>query len=129
MTLVETTCAIFILGVATTAVVHMVSTIAVQRRLADRQMLAAEEAANLMEEVFATSWSEITDEKLTDLSLSETLQRQGGNPALSVSARLQPGPPASKEVRISIDWDEPGGGRSIPIQLIAWCYRSKETNQ
>lgn len=129
MTLVETTCAIFILGVATTAVVHMVSTIAMQRRLADRQMLAVEEAANLMEGVFSMPWSEVTDEKLADLSLSDTLQKQSGNPALSVSARHHPGPPASKEIRISVDWAEPGGGRSKPVRLIAWRYWSKETDQ
>jgi Tfp pilus assembly protein PilV len=129
MTLVETTCALFILGVATAAVVHMVSTIAMQRRLADRQTLAAEEAANLMEEIFAMPWSEITDEKLAALSLSEMLQKLGGKPAHSVSARHHPGPPASKEIRISIDWTEPGGGRSNPVQLIAWRYWSKETDQ
>ena len=129
MTLIETMCAIFILGVATTAVVHMVSTIAMQRRFADRQTLGAEEAANLMEEIFAMPWSEITDEKLAELSLSETLQRLGGNPALTVSARHQPGPPASREIRISIDWAEPGGERSKPVQLIAWRYWSRETDQ
>ena len=48
MTLVETMCAVFIVGVTAAAVVQMVSTIAVQRRLADRRSLAAEEAANLM---------------------------------------------------------------------------------
>ncbi|MBC8874035.1 MAG: prepilin-type N-terminal cleavage/methylation domain-containing protein [Planctomycetes bacterium] len=129
MTLVETMCAVFILGVATTAVVQMVSAIAVQRRLADRRSLAAEEAANLMEQILAMPWPEIADEKFADMSLSKTLQKLGGDPALCISARPQPGPPTSKEIRISIDWVDTGGGRSKPVQLIAWHFRSKETNE
>jgi len=129
MTLVETMCAVFVLGVATVAVVQIVSTISVQRRLADRRSLAAEEAANLMEDVFAMPWAEITDEKLAGLLLSETLQRLGGDPALSAAVQRHPGPPASKEIRISIDWADPGGGRSNPVQLIAWRFWSKETGE
>ena len=68
--------ALVLLGAAAALMAQTLGGVAQQRRAADQQSLALQEAANLMEQLFAIPYAELTPERAADLRLSELARHQ-----------------------------------------------------
>jgi len=127
--LLETTVAIIILGAAMVAVAHTVAATAVQRQSAERQTLATQEAANLMERIYVLSVDEITAEKVSELRLSPSCHDRLPDAKLDITVESATQEPLSKKIGIQIEWTGHGGIRSQPVRLTAWKYAKKEAGE
>jgi len=126
--LLETTVAMVILLVAMIAVAQTVATVAMQRRIAEQRALATQEAANLMERIYSLPWGEATEEKISELQLSETCRQRLPDARLGVVVESTDDPVPGREIRIEIDWRDRAGKRGAPIRLTAWKYAKEEAN-
>lgn len=124
--LLETTVAIVILAAAIVAVAHTMAVLTVQRQSAERQSLATQEAANLMERIYVLPVDEITAEKVSELELSATCRERLPEATLDIAVEsLSAGPPA-KRISIEIEWTGHGQVRSKPVRVTAWKHAKKE---
>jgi hypothetical protein len=126
--LLETTVAMVILLVAMLAVAQTVATVAVQRRVAEQRALATQEAANLMERVYSLPWDEATEDKISEMQLSETCRQRLPDARLGVVVESAGERVPGREIRIEIDWQDRAGRRSAPVRLTAWKYAQQEAN-
>ena len=120
--LVEVGVALVVLSVAMILVAQMLAALGTQRRVAEQNALAQQEAANLMERLFATPWAELTQQAASQLNLSE---RCGPRlPGASLTAKVVPsdGPPAGKQLTIEIAWRGSQGAPARSVRLAAWRY-------
>lgn len=124
--LLETTVAIIILAAAIVAVAHTVAVVSVQRQSAERQALATEEAANLMERIYAWPVDEITAEKVAKLKLSPICRERLPEATLEVAVESTSGDPPARRIAVEIEWTEHGGVRGRPVRLTAWKHLRKE---
>ncbi len=127
--LLETTVAIIILGAAMVAVAHTVATLAVQRQSAERQTLATQEAANLMERLFVLPADDITAERVSELQLSPSCHDRLPDAKLDITIEPAGLEPTSKKIGIQIEWTGHGGMRSPPVRLTAWKYAKEEAGE
>ncbi len=126
--LLETTVAMAILLVAMLAVAQTVATVARQRRIAEQRALATQEAANLMERIYSLPWDEATEERISELPLSETCRQRLPAASLGVVLESVGDQVPGKQIRIEISWPDRAGNRGTPVQLTAWKYAEQEAN-
>jgi hypothetical protein len=124
--LLETTVAIVILAVAIVAVAHTMAVLSVQRQSAERQTLAMQEAANLMERIYVLPVDEITTEKVATLKLPAACRQRLPGAKLGVAVESLDQDPPAKRISIEIEWTGHGGVRSRPIRVTAWKHAKKE---
>ncbi len=125
-TLTETTVAMFILAAAIVAVAQLMAAVAKHRITAERETVARQEAANLMERVFAMPWTELTEEHVASLQLSETCQQRLPNPQLNISVESAAGTPAGRQIRVELTWRDSSGQYRRSASLTAWRYAAEE---
>lgn len=120
--LAEMGVALVVVSVAIILVAQMLAALGTQRRVAEQNALAQQEAANLMERLFATPWAELTQTTASQLTLSE---RCGPRlPDASLTAKVVPsdGPPAGKQLTIEIAWRGSQVEQVRCVRLAAWRY-------
>ena len=120
----EVTMAVTLLAFAFIAVAQLLAVAAKQRRETDWRVMATREAANVLEQIMARPWEEITTEKLAEIELSAEAAARLPEAQLSVAVDESDGTPAEKKVRVEIDWKDLGGLRVEPIRLVAWKHRA-----
>ena len=127
-TLMEAMMAIAIAGVVLGAVAQLVAVIAGQQRLYDRRHVAVQEAGNLMEDLMSRPWSELDEEQLTPLSLSDWCRQTLPNAQLRV--KVSPANEADEIRRISvrIEWGDSAVAQRRPVELTAWRARIEEVS-
>lgn len=124
----EATMAIIMATAAIVGTAQILAVIAHQRREIDRRSTAMREAGNVMEEIAACPWSELTREKLSALSLSDECRMVLREPRLRIAIDPEPAR-AGKHIRIEIDWLATQDQRALPLRLAAWRYPREEPNQ
>ena len=124
--LLETTVAIVILAAAIVAVAHTMAVLSVQRQSAERQSLATQEAANLMERIYVLPASEITPKKVAELKLSPTCRERLPEATLDIAVESLGAEPPAKRISIEIEWTGHGGVRCQPVRVTAWKHAKKE---
>ncbi|MCA9121651.1 MAG: hypothetical protein H6822_36345 [Planctomycetaceae bacterium] len=92
-----------------------------QRRDVDRRILASREAGNLMEQVTAKPWDQITTDTLAELALSEECATSLPEARLQVSV-ASAADSIGKQITLEIDWVTMPDQRVVPLRLIAWRY-------
>lgn len=97
-----------------------------QRRAATQRAVAVREAGNLMEELMAWPWAEITPDKLEQVPLSESCRQILPGARLQLKASAEGEPAAAQRISIRIDWQDTAGQRGEPVRLAAWRYPDEE---
>jgi hypothetical protein len=97
-----------------------------QRRAALQRAAAVREAGNLMEEVLARPWAELTPDKLAQMPLSESCRQSLPGVRLQLEATAEGEPTAAQRISIRIDWQDTAGQRGEPVRLVAWRYADEE---
>lgn len=116
---------------ATAAIVGTAEVLAVisyQRRDLERRSLASREAGNLMEEIAARPWTDLTEDALSELSLSAECVSVLREPRLKIAVAEEDGG-VGKQISIEIDWLTSHDQRVTPQQLVAWRYPTGESEQ
>jgi prepilin-type N-terminal cleavage/methylation domain-containing protein len=121
-TIIEMIAASALTAVLVTMCVQMLSSTAVQRRSAERRMIALEEAANLTESVGSLAWEELTPERIAQYRLSEPAQQILGGGELRIALEPSASGPPAKLVRVEITWPGAGGGTDSPVRLSSWVF-------
>ncbi|MDA1051499.1 MAG: hypothetical protein O3C40_13605 [Planctomycetota bacterium] len=116
---------------ATAVIVGTAQTLAFishQRRDIDRQSIAIREAGNLLEEIAARPWNDITKENLATLALSDDCNAVLREPRLSITVDSEPAG-SGKHISVEIDWLTGPGQRALPLRVAAWRYPTGESDQ
>ncbi len=108
--------------------VQVLAVISHQRREIDRRSIAVREAGNLLEEIAARPWSELTEDKLSTLALSDECKSVLREPRLRIAVDPEPDG-AGKHISVEIDWLTGQDQRALPLRLAVWRYSSEEPNQ
>jgi prepilin-type N-terminal cleavage/methylation domain-containing protein len=126
-TVTECLVALALLGAAAALMAQVLGGVAQQRRAADQQSLALQEAANLMEQLFAIPFAVLTPERAADLTLSEPARHQLPGARLDVAVTPASDEPAAKEVRVALRWLDRSGQYGAPLQLTAWRHQGERS--
>jgi prepilin-type N-terminal cleavage/methylation domain-containing protein len=121
-TIVEMIAASALTAMLVTMCVQMLSSTSVQRRSAERRMIALEEAANVTESIGSLAWEELTPERIAQYRLSEPAQQILGGGALKIWLEPATSGPPAKLVRVEITWPAAGGGIDAPVRLSSWVF-------
>jgi Tfp pilus assembly protein PilE len=94
-----------------------------RQRLAMRHRQAAmEEAANVLERVAARPWPQLTPAALGRERLSEDTREALSGGSLSIELAPEAGPPAARQVLVTVTWREPPAEEPLTVRLAAWRY-------
>ncbi len=121
-TVTECLVALVLLGAAAALMAQLVAAVGVQRRVADQHALALQETANLLERLFALPYAELTTQRAAEFQLSEAAQQRLPDARLQIDVNSTAGPPAAKEIRISLRWLDRSGRHGAPAELTAWRH-------
>ena len=116
--MVELVVGAVLLGIFLSSVGPMFRWIHEAKRTSDRHLLAMEELATQMEQLAALPPSQITDEKLQSLSLTESTHTL--IPDAKLTATRQPDDDRLQRVTMSLAWVNDAGLAVEPKRLTAW---------
>jgi type II secretory pathway pseudopilin PulG len=130
-TMIELTVAIVVLMAAVIVSAQSLTLVAAQRRIAERQAVAREAAANALESAMALSWSETTVERLAAIELPADARDVLPDAQLQVTlvpaTDLPTGnAPREMQIRVLMTPDATGRAASRPVQLTAWKFARAE---
>ena len=123
-TLIEVIMTLSILAVAMTVTVHVLGWIALDRRTSERRLLAAQEAANVLERFAARPFDRVTPEAAKQAVLSEAARQALPGAEITVTVDERGAAPDSKRVAVSIRWRQRSGEWDAPARLTTWVERN-----
>lgn len=97
-----------------------------QQRLLRQRLVAAEEAANLMERLTARPWSRLTAEAVADLQLSPEARLVLPEARVEIQIVEQAKPVVGKRIVVFLRWPEHNGRSQESVRLAAWKYRDSQ---
>ena len=124
----EASVAIIIATAVIVGTAQVLAIIAHQRRDLDQRSIAAREAGNLLEEIAALPWSDIAEDQLSELALSDECTSVLREPRLEITVSAEPAA-SGKRIGVAIDWLVAEDQRALPLRLAAWRYPRQESDQ
>ena len=124
--LLEVSVAAGLVAVAMIAVAQLLAVAARQDRSIEQRQLAAQEAANSLEQVLARPWNELNSEWLQSLSLTPQSRRLLPDGQLVCELETLAEEPAVKRVVATVSWKANVHERN-QLQLTAWRFQSEST--
>lgn len=126
----EAAIAMILVAAILTSVVQILAISARQSRARHLRLTATGEAGNLMEQLMARSWEQLTPEAVAAIQLSADCQTILPDPRLKIE--ITPSDDISggraKQLAIEIAWRDASGSDAAPIHLVAWKYPRPETD-
>ena len=123
----EATIALVLASAILVTVVQVLALSAQQSRSQHQRLTASHEAGNLMEQLMARSWEQLTPEAVASIELSEMCQTTLRDAQLAIA--VTPGSDGAKQLKIEIGWRHASGNQEAPVHLVAWKYPREETDQ
>jgi hypothetical protein len=123
VTLIEVSVSILLVAALGSLLAQALVSRAGQQRSIEHRELAVVEAGNLMEQMTALPWNDLTQERLAQFTLSDNLRR--AIPAAKLDVAIEPAAekPEARRISISIDYPGPGGQPARATRLTSWVYR------
>jgi hypothetical protein len=121
--------AMLIVAAVLVSITQVLAMAASQRRNATRRTVATREVGNLMEDVMSRPWEEVTTQRLADIPLSEACRYHMPDAQLHVEVTDEDESEAGRRIEIRIDWPNDASQRGVPVRLVAWKYRNKESER
>ena len=116
--MVEVVVGAVLLGIFLSSVGPMFRWIHESKRTSDRHLLAMQELSTQMEQLAALPPSQITDEKLQSLSMTDAARTL--IPDATLTANLEPDNGGLQRVTLSLAWVNDAGMAVEPKRLTAW---------
>lgn len=124
ITLLELIVSTILLGTVMLIAVPTLAWIGSEERQAEDREDALFEVSNVMEQITARPWDEISPARLQHVQPSEHLARQLSAARLSVSVVEEDN---SKRIIAELSWNERTGRPAAPVRITSWVYRSGGT--
>jgi hypothetical protein len=125
--LAEAAIATVMLMIAMTLTVKVVGWVALERRSAERRERALLEVSNVMEQITANSFDDVTPELARSMTLSPAARRS--LPGAELHVTVEPsdvGPRRSaKRIAIVLRWPGRSGIWEAPVRLASWIERGR----
>ncbi len=122
----EASVAVILAGAIIACVAQLLTFSAQQTRARTQRLTAVREAANLMEQLMARSWDDLTADHIAETRLSENCHSALPGSNLDVVLTDDEG---AKRVHLTITWQHASGNREAPVQLVAWKYPRGKVEQ
>jgi hypothetical protein len=115
------------LMIAMALTVKVLGWVGVERKVWDRRQWAAQEAANIMEQITSGPFEAVNAESSKKLTLSPEARRLLPDAELKVDVgeNDQAGGAGSKRVALQLRWHNRSGEWDAPVRLVAWIYRGR----
>jgi hypothetical protein len=94
-----------------------------QKNAARQRQAALLEVGNLMEELTALDWNDLTPERAAAVKLSDQLQAQLEESKLEVAVQSDANDETEKQIRIDLTWNLAPNRPAAPVRLSAWVFR------
>jgi hypothetical protein len=124
--LMELAVAGVLVGALLVVCLQLVAAAAGQRRAADLRQCALLELGNVMEQVTARPWAELTAAALSREKLSPPAARQMPGAELKIEVFTPAGEPGTKRITAAIGWQDRSGQLFAPLTLTAWRHQILE---
>ena len=113
------------LMIAMALTVKVLGWVGVERKVWDRRQWAAQEAANVMEQITSRPFGDVTAESAKKLSLSPEARRMlpDAELKLEIGENDQAGGAGSKRIALQLRWHNRSGEWDAPVRLVSWIYR------
>ncbi len=123
MTLVELAVAGAVVGALLIVCMQLLSAALAQRRAADQRQFALLELGNVIEQVAARPWGELTTAALSQEKLSPSAGRQLPGAELKIEVSASADDPGAKRITAALRWQDHGGQLVAPATLTTWRYK------
>ncbi|MEO8494093.1 MAG: hypothetical protein ABI614_03415 [Planctomycetota bacterium] len=121
--LVETAIGVALAVVVMIAVAQLVAVVVKQRHGVAQTRLATEEVANVMERVMVLPWNDLTAEAVARFAVSPETTVGLAEPQLSVAVTNLDDPLPTKQIEITLSWQDLAHRRVEPVRLVAWKHQ------
>ena len=121
--LIELAIAVFLLTVSMGVMVKAVTWVGIERRAADRRVMAIQEASNLLERLCAEPFEKITADRAKALGAESPALKElpGASWGFEV-VESKANSPAGKRISAKLRWKDRSAGWDGPVSLSCWVY-------
>ena len=124
--LLEVSLAAGIVAMAMIAIAQLLAVAAQQERAIEQRRVAAQEAANALEQLLARPWSDLIPERLADVTLSENSIERLPSGQLICALEESTERPSSKRITATVSWQN-RGGQEERVRFSAWRFQQEAT--
>jgi prepilin-type N-terminal cleavage/methylation domain-containing protein len=124
VTLIEITAALSVMGLAMIAAAQIHALTSLQMLRNQQQNIALHEASNLVEQLSAMSYDQLTEERVAAISLSGDTARRLPQASLSIAVQDMPGDLPARRYRLRLQWRTGSGATNRSIELSGWKYQT-----
>ena len=112
-----------IVGALLVVCLQLLSAAAAQRRAADQRQCALLELGNVMEQVAARPWAELTTAALSQEKPSPSANSQLPGAELKIEVFALADQPNAKRITAALRWQDRSGRLLVPVTLTTWRYK------
>lgn len=123
MMMIELAVAGVLVGTLLVVCLQLLSAALAQRRAADQRQCALLELGNVMEQVAARPWTELTTAILSQEKLSPSADSQLPGAELKIEVSPLADEPNAKRIIAALRWQDRGGQLLAPVTVTTWRYR------
>jgi len=116
-----------VLGAAAALLGQLLGELAQQRRAADQQTLALQQAANAMEQLAVIPYADLTPERAATLGLSDLARQHLPGAQLEIAIVPAPDAPPAKQIQVNLRWLDRSGRYGVPVQMTAWRHQQERS--
>jgi hypothetical protein len=102
---------------------QLLSAAVAQRRAADQRQWALVELGNVMEQVAARPWAELTTAALSKVRLSPSASSQLPGAELRIEVSTPADDPRAKRITATLRWQGRSGQPPAPVTVTTWRYK------
>ena len=118
--MVEMIVSLVLLGAVVSIVIPTLGWIGWQNRLSMQKQEAVQGLHNLMDELTARPYAELTPEAAGKIELPLALKQQ--LPSAKLQVEIAEAPPNARRIRLRLSWLQKNGRPLAPLRLSAWVY-------
>ena len=122
-TMVEILVAILLLGTLTAVCLKFFSGVNGQRKEQFAQLVAAQEAANVMERLAAVAWDDLPKQSGGQFPLSAQTRKSLPEGRVEIKVSDMSGPPPARRVIATVSWRPLPNEPEREARLVAWRYK------
>ena len=122
MMMIELAVAGALVGTLLVVCLQLLSAALAQRRAADQRQCALLELGNVMEQVAARPWAELTTAVLSQEKLSQSANSQLPGAELKLEVSPLADESNAKRITATLRWQDRSGQLLVPMTLTTWRY-------
>jgi len=123
MMMIELAVAGALVGTLLVVCLQLLTAALAQRRAADQQQCAVVELGNVMEQIAARPWANLTTAALSQEQLSPSADNQLPGAELKIEVVESADQPNAKRITAALRWKDRSGQFLAPMTLTTWRYK------